>query len=182
MSYRGMNLTISTTLESDSEQHVGREPDIRCKRELPVRQWREPTFKQSRIRSLCCGAEGSSEPKLTNAARCINVLFAVNGTIRLEILSKQTKFVILTKVRFQEMTLMLCSDTQKVLIRIPTASSQGSAIVFDGINGRRFGRSELTRSLQDLCKRIRGSFCDCTCDAASKVYSVRWHIGQGQIP
>ena len=30
MSYRGMSLRISMTLESYDEQHVWREPDIRC--------------------------------------------------------------------------------------------------------------------------------------------------------
>jgi hypothetical protein len=31
MSYRGMSLKISMTLMSDSEQHVGRRADLRCR-------------------------------------------------------------------------------------------------------------------------------------------------------
>jgi len=55
-----------------SIRREGRKVCIRCKRRLPVRQQREPTFKQSLIRCLCCGAEGSSEPNVPDAAVSTN--------------------------------------------------------------------------------------------------------------
>ncbi len=49
---------------SRSIRHEGRTTDLRCRCEVAVRQRREPTFKQPRIRVFWCGAKGGSEPKV----------------------------------------------------------------------------------------------------------------------
>lgn len=57
------------------EGREGRRADIRCKCGSGQPRLRQPTFEQSRIRGMCCGAAGGLELVLTgfcNAAKVCN--------------------------------------------------------------------------------------------------------------